>query len=238
MKEPRSIRLNATHRKDIIDAVMSEWEKQTPAPTTSSHLSLLTLVAEEFKNHSAYKRTERMVSLLTAEDLKHITQEQSIGVRVEDSSGNHKRDLCFGIPLSIAKSLNMVTLPITSIHTTDLLESECKPEDRWGERYGNTYVNCASFAVRGSIMIVLQDDSPEMVAIEDGRKALHLWSQERDQLRRETSDLLEQYNTTKQVRDSWPELVNYLPAHIADPERAVTLPVLATSRLSERLGIK
>ena len=77
-----------------------------------------------------------------------------------------------------------------------------------------------------------------MQKMDQKRKLRMEWATERNKLREETIDLLQQFNTTKQLRDGWPEIVPYMPAHIADPTAAVKLPVLATSRLNQRLGIK
>ena len=66
--------------------------------------------------------------------------------------------------------------------------------------------------------------------MKNGRRLVNSWGSE-------TMDLLENFNTTKQLREGWPEMVPYLPPHLADPDQVVNLPVPVVSRLNERLGI-
>jgi hypothetical protein len=53
---------------------------------------------------------------------------------------------------------------------------------------------------------------------------------------KEVKVILEATNTTKQLVDVWPAAEQYIPASIADPERGINLPMLAISRLDEKLG--
>jgi hypothetical protein len=56
------------------------------------------------------------------------------------------------------------------------------------------------------------------------------------QFRSEVSNLLDSVNTTKQLVELWPTVEQYLPAHIADPDVGIKLPMLLISRLDEKLA--
>jgi hypothetical protein len=55
---------------------------------------------------------------------------------------------------------------------------------------------------------------------------------------KEVKVILEATNTTKQLVEVWPAAEQYIPASIADPERGINLPMLAISRLDEKLGVQ
>lgn len=64
------------------------------------------------------------------------------------------------------------------------------------------------------------------------------WEKRRSEVIRETQAVLESVNTTRQLLELWPQCEPFLPAHIADPDKAIRLPAMQMSRLNERLGIK
>ncbi len=64
------------------------------------------------------------------------------------------------------------------------------------------------------------------------------WSKECDLIRRETKAIIDSVNTTKQLLDLWPQVHDFLPAYLSDPDKAIKLPAIKVSRLNERLGIK
>lgn len=241
--EPKSIRLTQQHRADMADAVIAEWEKQNPAPAAADHVAFLEVVAKEFKKHATHKRTKRMVDTLQADDLKHVHCESEIRVRIMNKQGEERRVTSVVFPLSIADRLGLVRLP--SRHMTrrvcDAGLTQADLADADAPRIGmrdRLLCECAVFADRQYPMVQIQDDNKALVKMREAKKARKEWEDERTRLRTETRDLLDQFNTTKQLREGWAEMVPYLPPHIADPEKAVRLPVMATSRLSERLGIK
>ena len=87
-------------------------------------------------------------------------------------------------------------------------------------------------------VVDIPEDSPELTALSEAKQAVSKYKKEVAQMREETFDALSQFNTTNQIRESWPEIVPYFPPHIADPNVAITVPVRTVDRLSERLGIK
>lgn len=239
MTEPRSVRLTQQHRNDMADAVISEWEKQNPAPATTDQVAYLELVASEFKKHQCHKRTKRMVEALESDDLRHVKTESSVRVRIINKQGEERRVDSVEFPLSLAKKFGLSNPPgMSQTRRTSLNKEDCQPEDDWQCSDGRVFVKCAVFVESKYPMVQINDDSQPMVQMKEARKARKQWQDERDQLYRETRDLLDQFNTTKQLREGWSDMVPYLPPHIADPDKAVKLPVLETSRLSERLGIK
>ena len=239
MTEPRSVRLTQQHRNNMADAVIAEWEKQNPTPAATDQVAYLELVASEFKKHQCHKRTKRMLEKLEADDLRHVHTEASVHVRILNKQGEERRVDTAHFPLSLAKRFGLSFIPgQTSVMRTNLKQEDCQPEDEWSDENDRPRVKCVMFAEHRYPMVQINDDSKPMVQMKEARKARKKWQDERDQLYRETRDLLEQFNTTKQLREGWSDMVPYLPPHIADPSQAVKLPVLATSRLSERLGIK
>ncbi|GEK52395.1 Nmad5 family putative nucleotide modification protein [Vreelandella venusta] len=249
--EPKSVRLTQAHRNDMINAVMAEWEKQNPAPALPNKVEMLKLVAKEVKKHPVYKSTQRILNALEHDDLKAIRTESSINVQFVNKQGHTRNTAQYEIPYEMAESLGLVNVPISladesfttyssCLHDVskilgfgyDVKEHNLKEDDRI------KYRHFSFFHAGHAITVVLDDESVAMQKMKLKRKEREVWSTERSKLQSETTDLLAQFNTTKQLRDGWPEMVPYMPAHIADPTHAVKLPVLATSRLNERLGIK
>lgn len=68
------------------------------------------------------------------------------------------------------------------------------------------------------------------------RRKFNIWSKERNQLRKEVMDTLEQFNTSKQLKEGWPEVEGYLPPHMADMS-VINLPAISINRLNERLAL-
>lgn len=68
------------------------------------------------------------------------------------------------------------------------------------------------------------------------RRQFNIWSKERNQLRKEVMDTLEQFNTSKQLIEGWPEVEGYMPPHMADMS-VINLPAISINRLNERLAL-
>jgi len=249
--EPKSVRLTQAHRQDMVNAVMAEWEAQNPAPALSNKVELLKLVAKEIKKHPLYKRTQRMVSVLEHDDLKALKVQSDINVDFVNKQGEIRRTERMYIPVELAESFGLNNLPEefcskdhtpydSDIHDKDKIISYAHGVNDNKLSTGN-FIRYTHFSVINPyyyFTVQLDDTSPAMQKMDQKRKLRMEWATERNKLREETIDLLQQFNTTKQLRDGWPEIVPYMPAHIADPTAAVKLPVLATSRLNQRLGIK
>jgi len=251
--EPKSVRLTQAHRQDMLDVVMAEWEKQNPAPAEENSIEMLKLVAKEVKKHPLYKLMLRLLAVLKPEELAMFPLQSKINVAFINKQGETRNTDQYSIPYEMAESLGLQNLPLSKKHSTFLKKYDPSLYTQEGiEANGNN--NCSAsdiikngysfyyhcFALPNDehyITVQLDDTSPAMVKMQANREKRQAWATERDKLREETHDLLQQFNSTKQLRDGWPEMVPYMPAHIADPTAAVKLPVLATSRLNQRLGI-
>ncbi len=63
------------------------------------------------------------------------------------------------------------------------------------------------------------------------------WQESRRSIQREAEAIINSVNTSKQLVEVWPDVEPFLPAHIADPDKAIRLPAITVSRLNERIGI-
>lgn len=87
---------------------------------------------------------------------------------------------------------------------------------------------------------------PDYVADKDERlelfhaakDAVKEWEKKKLELYREAKAVIDNCNTNLQLIEMWPQIEPFLPAYIANPEKAIRLPAIQTSRLNERLGIK
>lgn len=68
------------------------------------------------------------------------------------------------------------------------------------------------------------------------REALKEFEGAYKSFRKEALTVLEAASTTKQLVELWPTVEKFIPAHIADPDRGIQLPMLLVSRLDEKLG--
>lgn len=240
-KEPRSVRLNKTHRQDMVDAVMGEWEKQNPPPAQNEHRALLEIVAGLLVGTAAYKRTVRLSAVMEADDWRHVDRESRVNVQMQNSDGENLSNFHVQFPYTLALELGLTVAP----------ESQCSYRGCGDDSPlllvaptadldadNPSRVRLATFVESRYPTVVIDRNHPAMKRRRDNKRARSQWEDERNRLRCETADLLDQFGSTKQLREHWPDMVPYLPPHIADPEQAVRLPVMATSRLSERLGIK
>lgn len=65
---------------------------------------------------------------------------------------------------------------------------------------------------------------------------IDLYNGESVTLLAEAKAVIESVNTTSQLIDVWLSVVPYLPAYLTDPDKAVRLPAIQTSRLDDRLN--
>jgi len=56
------------------------------------------------------------------------------------------------------------------------------------------------------------------------------------ELQQEVKPVLDSFNTTKQLLETWPSMEKFLPANIADPDKGITLPALSLSRLEAKIN--
>jgi len=90
---------------------------------------------------------------------------------------------------------------------------------------------------RSPVLKTIRDTHKEYTKYEKVSDAHNRWRALWKEVSRETRAILESVNTTRQLLELWPQSEPFLPAHIADPDRAIRLPAIQMSRLNERLGI-
>lgn len=251
MSQPRSIRLNQSHRQDIVNAVMAQWEANNPAPEIYSYANMAVDALVESKkakrkskvqkyNADLIKTSEALVTAIkslpsSVTDHLQVSLNHYISIVTVSSDGSESFHSGVRIPLQILQKQGI-----------NLLSKGCDlviNYDEFGELehdHSEGKVNSAGFVRNsgGRTIVKIERSSPIYLKHRDNLAARNEWRKERDRNRSEIVDYLNQFNTTKQIRDGWPQLVDYLPAHLADPEAVIQLPVLAVSRLNERLGLK
>lgn len=247
MSEPRSIRLNKSHREDIIEAVMANWDKQNPAPKGAGvHNLILDCIAKALSGHKRYaslgrdlknaKKALEIYRNTPADLIKYLRMSQceTVDLFLEDSNGRQTYHSHMFIPKTIADDLGIPYYDTGTRFTRSGHESDMARDLLDGaEEY--EYVSVVG---SGRVSVVVKRDSPEYREYDKARKEASEHSKTRNRIKDEFEDYLNQFNTTKQIRDGWPELVDFLPAHLADPEKVIQLPAIRVSRLNERLGIK
>lgn len=247
-KEPRSIRLNKSHKEDILAAVMKRWEETNPFTDRPSIEVLFRGLFAKTKG-GKFKHPEvakRMSLLQKQKELFESVNTQlhsvflpeapvNVVVQIGEHEGANFSEVSAYLPYDLAVELG---IPVCGKYRdgyhyriNDWKESSYIGED--GQADFATFRTDSMYLLRAFV----SNRDPIYTAYKKSKRNYTEWRKERDQVRSEVSDYLDQFNTTKQIRDAWPELVDYLPAHLADPERVINLPALTTSRLNERLGI-
>lgn len=262
-KEPRSVRLTKAHREDMLKAVMDEWVKQNPQPT-SPNASFHRVVVDQVKAHPSYKTTQRLLAAVKGEDRAYLRMKRStVRVVIQDSEGGARNTVALHYPVPLATELGLYLTGNPSVRlgymgaaeygepgsianmrgchgelTRGLTVRDIVGDDPATDSDGDAPVLVWAYAGDNDITVTLDDSCQAYREYKAQLLAANEWRKDYERLRQETADILEQFNTTKQIREGWPDMVPYMPPHIADPEGVVRLPVLAVDRLSERLGIK
>lgn len=253
-KEPRSLRLTQAHRNDIANAVMKQWEDTNPAPTNGTFaefiMALLPRLMKVRKNAPAEQKAfkylvEKTKSINTALDhltddnrqLVHVRTNSSFNLQVILESGEKGATMSFDLPIEIANKLGIpYCAKSNTYYNLEPWQSLVTVHER--ERDQAKYIEVAEFPTGGyTNTLVIPRDDKDYAAYMKAQRDYRKWEEEKNKVREEIVDYLNQFNTTKQIREGWPELVDYLPAHLADPEAVIKLPAIARSRLNERLGL-
>lgn len=255
MKEPKSIRLTVAHRADIIEAVMNQWEESNPRPEGASELDLFkamhrkytkeadTLPKEYQEYSKSIKASLHVSNLIATSDsrvssiLRSGNEARSVAIRAMSEGGSYT-DIYVIIPEEVAKELDIPCRAVNDhFSKTNNRYDSLKP---YMHNEDASYFNVFTARIpndSGNLYLEHSNKCEIYLDYIQKGKDLHAWKKERANVCNEFKDYLNQFNTTKQIRDGWPELEQYLPAHIADPEKVIQLPALARSRLNERLGI-
>lgn len=253
--KPRSIRLTKAHREDIVDSVMKQWDVVNPKPVEGSFLEFIRQVFASFGTSN--KRTPHEFRALShvLENTRKVKEYLSsipdgcrglvkaetekdfiISVILED--GSKGSNYFFALPKVLADKWKIPYLYSKTVNF--YREPHIEIQEFCKKSEDNNLFSCevVYFSYNDNrISIAIPHDFPALEAYKQDQKKVKEWADERHRQREEVLDYLNQYNTTNQLRENWPEVVPYLPAHIADPDRVIKLPALAKSRLNERLGL-
>lgn len=236
MTQVKSVRITKAARQDMLDAVMGEWEKQNPCPEGTAWDGVLDLVAEQIKKSNEYERTQRFSAALVdleEGDLRYLETRSEFYAQVMDSADRIRTTIGVCFTLSQAESRGLKGF-VTSRYKSNSYVDGVIAESDWKD---DEYIWAFGIVADNRPTVIINGDDPKYEAVYKEKRAIEKWEKTRDQLGSETKDLLENFNTTKQLREGWPEMVPYLPPHLADPDKVINLPVPQVSRLNERLGI-
>lgn len=231
--------------------MIKEWEKQNPPPSQDIDTEMMLLAARELKKSKYCKDMIALREVLSPEQLKLIRRQYDITLQVEtEDEDENSRSASYSvrIPPSFAKAQDIpylneypgtIDMHNPSHRDTPIYKSVAEPHEFMQEK-GNDFAatRAVQFPSSNHITIKVKRSNPTLVKMRKAKRQRKLWENKRNKLRDETRDVLDQIGSTKQLREQWPDMVPYLPPHIADPDKAITLPVLAIDRLSERLGLK
>lgn len=254
-EQPRSLRLNANHRQDILNSVMAQWEETNPAPVKGTFaefiMTLLPRLMKVRKNAPAEQKTfrhliERTNSVNTALDyltednrkLIHVRSASTFNIQVVLENGDKGAMMSFDLPAEIADKLGIPYCSKSDTYYnlepwTDLVTLHNRSRD------GAQFMQVAEFPTNSHYhTLTIPRDDKDYAAYLKAQRGFRKWEDEKNKVREEIQDYLNQFNTTGQIRDQWPEMEQYLPAHLADPGKVIKLPALTRSRLNERLGLK
>jgi len=245
---PRSIRMNKEHRADMLGAVMKQWVVTNPAPAGATfeefvEAMLTVLMAVPAKASSEMKALKHLCTRTaqakdyiksipkSLQDSVKLNTEYDFQVTLRLADGSDTNTLGFHVPVKLADKLKIpYTGTLTKRYVSHLYPSFLNE--------GTTDVDVILMLNNAAYnTLVFNVDSPAYKAYKQGKRAINLWENDRSKVSVEIQDYLAQFTTTGQVRELWPEMEQYLPAHIADPARVIKLPALTRSRLNERLGI-
>lgn len=248
--KPRSVRLTKAHRLDITNAVMQQWEKRNPSPSPYAKMGLVEdlfthrktvpvktpqefrQVAKLWEAHAEWVEVSKHLSASTKDRLA-LNTETSFYISILNADGSEFTRLHSILPAQLAEKTGLPCIGVTSLGRYATKHHELPPEFM---NRDNTTV--ANLLAKNCPVLAIKRSDPIFVKYEAAVEALSDWRKKLVQMRSEVSDYLEQFTTTNQIRELWPEIADYLPAHIADPVRAIQLPALPVSRLNERLGLK
>jgi hypothetical protein len=255
-----SVRLNKEHRLDALNAVMKQWEVANAKPYSNPMRALVAALTKRTgrdnlpvnkavgKVYKAAMYLNKLFSTIPTE-FKSALRLNSVGplsLRIQDPTGAKVAELLMHMPVELAKEWS---IPFTQTNTQVYAGADNNTHVWLNsmEDYGvvnnsesRSYFN-GEFAVfplsDSERTIVLQNDTKLWRDYCSKNRKNRLWENTRDLMRAETADYLEQFKSTAQIRQVWPEMLDYLPAHIVDPGLVIKLPALTNSRLNERLGI-
>ena len=103
--------------------------------------------------------------------------------------------------------------------------------------------DCTEILIKGfpgNAAVDMRIDDDDWDSVFKNYNDLLKWKKESEdkctEFRKEVTPVIYSCNTTQQLVEVWPGIEKFLPANIADPDKGIRLPMLAISRLEEKLN--
>lgn len=281
----QSFRLNKSHRADICNAILANWEKQNPKPKISQqHLDRLIVdLVLAYDLQPDVKKLNDVYNYALSQGVGRL-HNNSLGysiknelkIRVMNPQGEERTIIALPILVETLERLSLTQFvptrglvskisiadsgqPILGYHVND-------DHKYYPEQDKQAVIDKLPAGIQGEIQKAIEDlevngcynrvsaeivvagfhscanpvevvsNHPYFQEETEVRRKFNIWSKERNQLRKEVMDTLEQFNTSKQLKEGWPEVEGYLPPHMADMS-VINLPAISINRLNERLAL-
>jgi len=227
--KPRSVRLNKGHRQEMVREVMKRWDETHPKPPGTNPI-VLEFIARCIDNAvpgvSSNLRSRTQVLQRVLDQFRHVGEPDMIEV----------------------KATGVICVRVTNDKGNEVRSYYAQPSKKEADEAGIPYLTKAPGRMEGLphfpsttspyFIVVPEEEAAELIAEVDRiTSAYTQWREERTTMMSEVTDYLSTFTTTKQLREEWPEMEQYLPPHIADPKQVMKVPARTRSRLNERLGI-
>lgn len=239
------------HRIDVIRAILASYAN---TPTGRHHAALLDLANQRdvtwFTSHvfSSIMRDGVPYRILDKQGIERTTRRINIPVFVAKTFAPYWTELAHS---SVRLRLNRDGTGLT-IDWGAVTEDSLITEEEWlaaaSEVYGSTVtykvlqdMDCGIDVpvigfINATTAVIEEHKLPYYALFKDYSRQLREWKALRKQVSEEVMDTLEQFNTSKQLLEGWPEIINYMPPHLLTTD-AIKLPTISVSRLNQRLGI-
>lgn len=130
--------------------------------------------------------------------------------------------------------LDMAKVPVEDAEKY-IQENYTQGLDHFKQNHESINIPCLTFFTPG-ILSMPEDASTYSSEKRAFNQEYNAWHKEFAVVSSEVLDTLNQFNTSKQLLEGWPDIAGYMPPHLVSTD-AINLPVLAINRLNERLGL-
>ena len=256
-KKPKSLRLSKAHREDIVKAVMQQWDFNNPNPLLLARRTLtealLKRASKVLRSRGpedwAAKLRDVFIGSIAANTALHtlpekfrklVTVNWYIDLRtfLATDQGTDGLLLTLTFPKALAEKYGFKDLPVETSSRNDATTLWAEYAVQVGTKTSVDLVRLPSSQQYSSPTAVIPDAWKDVAEYRKSKIDADKHQQARKDLQQEVTDYLNQFNTTGQIRENWPQIVDYLPPHLDDPDKAINLPAIPCSRLNARLGIK
>lgn len=239
-----SFRLTISHRDEILTNLMEEWDKQNKAPAAySEHELALDVFTKNLQDPNnvlmqGYKSLIKHLKKANNQALKNVLYEKflTVEIAIPELGTNEEHYLTIRFTKDIADTHN---IPYVS---TEKRRRYGSYDDVIGEPIHSdenfqTHELITS-PISNSLKIKLSKTDKATKRFNKYKKDAKAHFNERNLVVKEFKEFLSQFNTSKQLVDGWPDVVDYMPAHLADPEAVIEAPVTAVNTVTKRLQFK